>query len=458
MKKRVVITGAGIISSIGTNLEEFWKNCLNAKSIVTKIPDEWLDYSDYNSKIWSPLPYINFPDKSNNRINRIEQKQLDNSSLMAIDASFQALDHAKIQYELIDVKRNTYSIKSMDNSRGGVFIGTGVGGISTLGYCFSNQVLSRQKQNLNNIIQKNKFEASVLNELNSISSKMIFPVRFNPFAVSMIMPNACSANLSIKLNLKGKNNTLCAACASGTVAIGYGYKAINSGELDFAVVGGTEYMYDEYGALFFAFDAIKALAKENGNMEKANRPFDKEHTGFLYSQGGSAILILEELDKALERKANIIAEIIGYNENSDGFNIMMIEESGKNIKEVINRALAEANLKPDNIDYINSHGTGTNLNDEVESRIIDDIFGSKPLINSTKSLIGHALGASGAIEAVVTALSIKNKTTHICKNLENPVRDLNFVRIAGEYPIKTAISQSFGFGGHNAVLVLKEYI
>ena len=167
--------------------------------------------------------------------------------------------------------------------------------------------------------------------------------------------------------------------------------------------------------------------------------------------------MIEELEHAKRRGAEIYAEITGYAESCDGYNIMMMEKSGRQIIRMIKMALSDAGVSEGDVDYINAHGTGTPLNDETETNIIETLFGRKVLINSTKSLIGHTLGASGAIEAVVTALSIKNKTTHICKNLDNPMKDLNFVTEVDTYPIKTAISQSFGFGGHNAVLVMREH-
>jgi 3-oxoacyl-[acyl-carrier-protein] synthase II len=457
LARRVVITGVGVISSISLNTKDFWAGCLAGKTNVSEIPRNWLDYSNYNSGIWSPLPDLSTLDRC---VNRIEQKQLDPATIMAIDACVQALIDAGLEYELIDKKRNTYNIKSLDKSRAGVYLGTGIGGISTVGYCMSNQILSRQHEIFKNALLKLKTDYpdnNAIKDLESFSEKMLYPKRYNPFAVSMIMPNASSANLGIKFELNGPNQTLSLACASGTIALGAGYKAILNDEVDFVLSGGTEYMYDEYGALYYAFDVIKALARSNDDISKANRPFDRDRTGFLYSQGGAAVLVLEELEHAKKRNAPIVAEIVGYAENCDGYNIMMIEENGDNIKKMIKTALDNAGIKKEEIDYINTHGTGTQLNDEIESSIIYELFGEKPLVNSTKSLIGHTLGASGAIEAVVTVLSIKNKTTHICKNLENPIRDLNFVTIAKDYDIKTALSQSFGFGGHNSVLVFKEF-
>jgi len=453
MTKRVVITGLGVISSIGQNPDDFWKSCLEAKTRVERIPDHWFHYGDFHSQIWSPLPAIDY---SSYGIGRIEEKQLDPSTLIAIACSFQALDSAGLEYTKLDRKRNTYSISSVNKDRAGVFMGTGIGGLSTFASCYSYQLLLRQKEMLA------KASAQLADHpageiLKQVQERMLYPRRFNPFAVAMTMPNACSANVGIKFNLCGNNNAYCAACASGTVAIGYGFKAVRSGELDAALVGGVEYLRDDYGGVFAGFDAVRALANNNQDPDKANRPFDKDRTGFLFSEGGGAVLVIENLEHAQERGAKIYAEILGYAETCDGFNIMMMESSGTQITRMLQLAFADAGISEEEIDYINAHGTGTRLNDETETAVIEKVFGKKVLINSTKSLIGHTLGASGAIEALVTALSIHHKTTHICRNLENPMKDLNFVTRVDSYPIRTGLSQSFGFGGHNAVLILREY-
>lgn len=458
MKKRVVITGIGVISSIGLNKREFWKNCLEAKTNIVKIPQHWLKYADFNSKVWAPLPEVDFESYN---INRIEQKKLDKSTMMALSATLEALNDAGLKISKKDDKNNTYYIENIDSKKASVFIGTGIGGVSTLGECFANQMISRQSEKLSKIIDETRKDCSIsediLSEIEVIKNNLIFPKRFNPFAVSMIMPNSSASNIAIKYSLNGVNNTFCSACASGTVAIGNAFKSIQNGESNFVISGGVEYFYDEYGALFYSFDVLKTLVNGEIEIDKINRPFDKERSGFLYSQGGVAILILEELEHATLRGANIYAEISGFSETCDGFNIMVPDGEGEKIDKMFYDLLKFTDSSPSEIDYINAHGTGTIINDEIETKIIEKIFGNKPLINSTKSLIGHTLGASGAIEAAVTALSIKNKTTHVCKNLENPIRDLNFVTKIDTFDIKKAITHSFGFGGHNAAILLKEF-
>lgn len=454
MRRRVVITGLGLISAIGQNPDEFWKNCLEAKTRVERIPEHWLHYGDFHSQIWSPLPPIAY---SAYGIGRIEEKQLDPSSLVGLACSFQALDSAGLEYTLLDQKRNTYSIPLLDKERAGVFMGTGIGGLGTFASCYSYHLLLRQKETLVKAgAQLGDHPVSGI--LKQVQDKMIYPRRFNPFGVAMTMPNACSANIGIKFNLHGSNNAYCAACASGTVAIGHGFKAVRSGELDAALVGGVEHLSDEYGGIFAGFDTVRALANANEDPDKANRPFDRDRTGFLFSEGGGAVFVIESLEHAQKRGAKIYAEIVGYGETCDGFNIMMMESGGGQITRMLRLAFADAGISSEEIDYINAHGTGTRLNDETETAVIEQVFGKRVLINSTKSLIGHTLGASGAIEALVTALSIHHKTTHVCRNLDHPIRDLNFVTKVDSYPIRTGLSQSFGFGGHNAVLIFQEYL
>lgn len=459
MDKRVVITGCGVITPIGTGVNNFWNNCLQGKSNIRKIPEHWYEYSTFTSGIYSDLPEQDF--SKSPLINKIEQKQLDQSSLMTLCATGEALDNASLSYTQTDKKANKYSITNLDTEKTGVLFGTGIGGISTVNKCFSHQILTTQEKKITELIttlhQDDSERRKIIDELVDIKNLMQRPMRFNPFAVSMIMPNSVSANIAIKFNITGSNNTFCSACASGTTAIGNAYEYIKNGRLTTAITGGVEYLDDDYGALFKAFDNIKALVKNNENPEIANRPFDMVRSGFLFSKGGAAVLILEELAHAEKRNAPIIAEITGYAENSDGYNIMLIDRNDRHLTRLIGTVLKKANMKAHDIDYINAHGTGTQLNDDVESALIEKLFGNQVPVNSTKSILGHTLGASGAIEAVVCAYSIKHKTTHISKNITHPVRNLNFVRAVDEYPINTALSQSFGFGAHNAALIFKKY-
>ena len=224
----------------------------------------------------------------------------------------------------------------------------------------------------------------------------------------------------------------------------------------FALAGGSEYLYDQYGGLFRGFDIAKTLISDCSHPDQANRPFDEARSGFLFSQGGSAVLTLEDYESACKRGAPIVAEIIGYGESFDAHNVLALSEEGTEIMRMIEMLLADAGITGSDVQYINTHGTGTSTNDAVEARVIEQMFGRDVSINSSKSLLGHTIGASGAIEAVVAALSIRDQTTHICHNLDNPIEDLNYVMKRESLEINTVLSQSFAFGGHIAGVLLRQ--
>jgi len=334
----------------------------------------------------------------------------------------------------------------VSSDKAGIFIGTGVGGAKTFLDNHSYQML--------------KTTATKLKDENippRLVDRLLFPPKINPFVVSMLIPNAISAAVGIKYSLHGTNRTISQACSSGTTAIGYAYQAIKSGQVDFAICGGSEYLYDEYGGICQGFDIARTLTTPADDIDKSNRPFDKDRNGFLYSQGGSGILILESEERAKKRDANILAQISGFAETFDAYSMMSINPDGKQIKRMVQQVVSDANLQLSDIDYINTHGTGTKVNDEIESKVIEELFGKKPIINSSKSLLGHGIGASGATEAIISTLSLLNQTTHRCNNLENPIRDLNFVMKKEKHNISHVLSESFAFGGHNSALVISNY-
>ncbi|MFQ5546357.1 MAG: beta-ketoacyl-[acyl-carrier-protein] synthase family protein, partial [Acidiferrobacterales bacterium] len=402
---------------------------------------------DYKSSIWAPLPEIDYDARG---VTRVERLQRDPVSLLAICAAQEAISNAGLESSLKDKRANTHSIKGLDPSRTGVFMGTGIGGIHS---CLENhayQVLARRKKDLADISADAKFSDEHASSIDKVLDAWIHPLRFNPFVVSMLIPNAVSAILGIKFSINGPNTTYTQACAAGTASIGHAFRAIRSGQVDVALAGGCEYLEDYYGGIFRAFDV-----QDCQDPMKANRPFDEKRSGFLYSQGGVAVLVLEELQDAANRGAPTIAEITGYAETFDAHSMMSIAADGVQIERMIRLALNDAKIKPANVHYVNAHGTGTETNDAIECEVVERVFGKDVLINSTKSLLGHTFGASGALEAAVTALSLKHRTTHICKNLEEPIADLDFVRSAVSHDIDAAISQSFAFGGHNAALVMR---
>jgi len=434
-RRRVVVTGIGMISPLGTSAGECWSAMLEGRCQVAAIPPAWKRYTETASTIWAPLPAI---DWLANGFSRVEQMQLDTSGMLTIAASAEAIRDAGIEASSVDPKKNTFRLAVPAPDRCGVFMGTGVGGVTSF---FGNAV--------NHVVSPLKTvvaDPSVLPPM---------PSRFNPFGVPAMMPNAVSALLGIRWSLYGPNLTYAQACAAGTVAVGHAFRAIATGDVDFALCGGAEYLGDPYGGIFRGFDIARTLVAAGDDPQQANRPFDRDRSGFLFAEGGAAVLVCEEAEAARRRGARAYAEIVGYAETFDGHSIMSIEPSGTRIVDMIGAAVRDAGCVPGDIDYVNTHGTGTTVNDEIESAVIDQIFGSKPFVNATKSLTGHCIGASGGIEAAVTALSLAHQTVHACHNLEHPIRDLRFVREAGPCRIDTAITQSFAFGGHNAAVVMK---
>jgi len=454
-KRRVVVTGLGVVSSIGSDPIRFWSNCLAGKSSVTLIPEHWWRYADYHSSIWSTLDPI---DRDEMGLTRVEVAQNDPASLFAGHAARQALTGAGLELELINKRSNSYRLAGVDSHRVGVYMGTGIGGANSFLDNYTVQVLGVQKAKLSEILSNLPEDDAARQAIGAVLESLHHGRRFNPFVVSMLMPNAISAHIGLKYSIKGPNLSYCVACASGTVAVGHAFHAVRDGTVDFAISGGSEYLDDYYGGIFHGFDIAKALVMDCDDPGGANRPFDINRSGFLYSEGGAAVLLLEELDTAVERGAPILAEVAGYAETFDAHTVMSIAPDGVQIERMMRAALDDAGMSHSDIQYINAHGTGTQANDAIESDVIGRVFGRDVLINSTKSLIGHTIGASGAIEALVTVMSLKEQRTHTCNNLEEPLTDLNFANGATSTQMDAALTQSFAFGGHNAGLVLKRFV
>lgn len=453
MSRRVVITGAGIICPLGIGVDEFWCQCLLARSVVASIPAKWENYASFRSRHWSPLPEF---DPESFGITRMEQLQLDPVAVLALVAAREALEDAGFTLALANENARTLTLAGTDPARSGVYLGTGIGGAFSFLENHTYHLFQQTRETLKSYASMYT-PAGDREMLDEVLALMTHGRRYHPFVVSMLMPNAASAAVGIKFSLTGPNETHCNACASGTIAVGNAYRAVHNGDVDLAVTGGCEYLYDEHGHIFRGFDVAGTLMHDYTDPETANRPFDQKRSGFLFSQGGAAVLVLEELEHAQRRGAKIIAEVIGFAETFDAHSMMRLLPGGEQIERMIRATLADAGVSADEIDYVNAHGTGTDNNDKTEAEVIERVFGKSALINTTKSLLGHSIGASGAIEALVTALSLRDGTTHVCKNLDTPLCDLNFVQQAGEFDLRLGISQSFAFGGHNAAVVLRRY-
>ena len=412
MKKRVVITGMGTVNAIGNNLEVFWKNAQAGVSGTDRVKS--FDPSNLSSQVAAELK--NFD--ATQYVDKKEARRMDPFVQYAIAAADMAMTDSRID------------LNAVDKTRFGVAIGSGMGGLHTL---------EDQHQTL---MEKGAG-------------------RVSPFFIPMEIINMAAGHVSIRYGLQGANFALATACASGGHAIGESLRWIQRGEMDMMLAGGSEATVTELAMAGFA--NMKALSTLNDDPTRASRPFDKDRNGFVIGEG-SGILILEELEHALARGANIYAEVIGYSTIGDGYHITSPDPEAKGVARCMKNAVADAGLTPDAINYINAHGTSTPFNDKFETLAIKQVFGehaSKLAVSSTKSMIGHCLGAAGAIELIVTALSVKNDIVHPTINYTTPDPDCDLDYVpnqARNLTVNAAMSNSFGFGGTNASIVLKKYV
>lgn len=410
MSRRVVVTGLGAVTPIGNNVEEFW-NAVKREEIgfaeITRF-----DSADYKCHIVAEVK--NFDAKEHMDFKAAKRMEL--FSQLAMVASEEAMKDSELDME----KEDAYRV--------GCSISSGIG---------SMQSLEREYAKL-----RDKG-----------------PSRVNPLFVPMMLSNMAAGNVSIRFGLKGKSLNVVTACASGTNAVGEAYRSIQCGDADIMLTGGTEAGVTELGIA--GFTALTALSTAT-DPRKASLPFDKDRNGFVMGEG-AAILVLEELEHARKRGARIYAELVGYGCSSDAFHITSPAEDGSGAAKAMQNAIEEANIKLTDITYINAHGTGTHHNDLFETRAIKLLFGahaSHLKINSTKSMIGHLLGAAGAIEAVTCVKEIEEGFIHATVGYHTPDEemDLNYCKEASVEDVPYALSNSLGFGGHNASILFKKYI
>lgn len=409
--KRVVITGLGVVTPIGLGREEFWNNLIEGKSGIGYVTR--FDTSNHDTKIaaevkdFDPSLYMN----------KKEAKRMDLFSQYAIAATKMAFEDGNIQLENIDLEQV------------GTIIGSGIGGIQTLE------------------VEKEKMDEKG-------------PGRISPLFIPMMISNMAAGQVSMTYGLKGSSMTITTACASATHAIGEAFRMIKSGYMNMAVTGGTESSITPLSMA--GFISMKALSTNNENPQGASRPFDKNRDGFVMGEG-SGIIILEELEHALNRGAKIYAEIIGYGSTSDAFHITQPDPEAKGASRAMGQAITEGGISKEDVGYINAHGTSTYYNDKLETLAIKNLFGDHAKninISSTKSMTGHLLGAAGGVEAIATALAIYNEIVPPTINYETPDEecDLNYTpNTAVKRSIQCALSNSLGFGGHNASILLKKY-
>ncbi|MBI3398101.1 MAG: beta-ketoacyl-ACP synthase II [Deltaproteobacteria bacterium] len=411
MKRRVVVTGMGIISPMGTGIEKNWKGIVEGKSGIRRITR--FDVSNFPVQIAGEVPDFN-PEEF---IEKKEIKKMDTFIHYAVAASIMAAKDAGLE------------ITSENAERVGVYIGSGIGGLPAI-------------EHWHNVLKEKG------------------PDRITPFFIPMVIINLASGQVSIQLGAKGPNSSAVTACATGNNSIGDAFKIIERGEADVMIAGGTESVITPLCVA--GFSAMKALSTRNAAPEKASRPFDKDRDGFVLGEG-AGILVLEEMETAKKRGARIYAEIIGYGMTADAFHITNPAPEGEGAVRCMNTALQSGGVNFEDVDYINAHGTSTPVGDAAETMAIKRVFkghAKRLAVSSTKSMTGHLLGAAGGIEAVITALSIYHGIMPPTINYEipDPECDLDYVpNKAREKKIKTAISNSFGFGGTNAALVFKKF-
>lgn len=410
-RRRVVVTGIGLVSPLGVGIEENWSNLMSGKSGIGPITR--FDCSAYTTKIAGEVK--NF--QAEDYIPKKELRKMDPFLQFALGAAHLAMEDAGLK------------IAPEMSPRAGVVMGCGLGGLLTI----------------------EESHKTVLDQ---------GPKKVSPFFIPMIISNMAPGLISIYHNAKGPNLSLQTACAAGTHAVGQAYHIIREGVAEIMITGGVESTVTRLAVA--GFNAMRALSTRNDEPERASRPFDKERDGFILSEG-SGILILEELNYALRRGAHIYAEVIGFGASGDAFHMVAPAPEGEGAARCMQMALDDAGIQPDRVQYINAHGTSTDLNDKYETIAIKKIFGGhayKMGVSSTKSMTGHLLGAAGGLEAAYTCLSLHHQIMPPTINYENPDPDcdLDYVpNAARNAAIDIAMSNSFGFGGTNGTLLFKKW-
>lgn len=410
MKRRVVVTGIGVISPIGTGLDKFWDSLKNGVNGVG--PITYFDASDLDAQIaaqvddFDPLQYLS----------KKEIRRMDKFTHFAVGSAMMALEDSGIDREKVNMDRF------------GVILGSGVGGIETF------------EEETKKMIEKG-------------------PSRISPFFIPMMIGNMGAGQISIATGAKGPNTTVVTACASSTHAIGDAFKVIQRGDAELMFAGGTEAAITKLSMAGFC--SMKALSTRNGDPKTASRPFDKDRDGFVMGEG-SGMLILEEYDHAVARGAKIYAEIVGYGYTADAYHITSPSPDGEGAARSMKMAIDDAGITPDMVDHINAHGTSTPLNDRFETMAIKRVFGDHAgdiAINSTKSMTGHLLGAAGSIEAIAAIMALREGFIPPTINYTTPDAELDLdytPNIGKERDITYALSNSLGFGGHNGTILFKK--
>ena len=410
--RRVVITGVGLVSPLGSDKVEFWNNLVDGKSGISAV--ESFDVSQYPCRIAGEIKDFD----PSRYMEKKEAKRVDRFTQLGIAAALQAWRDAGLD-----------NIE-LDKDEIGVLVGSGIGGIQTV------------EQQLKVLAEKG-------------------PRRVSPFLVPALIANMASGYISILLGLRGPNSTVVTACATSTHAVGDAWHIIGRGDAEIMLAGGAEAAISHLA--FSGFSSARALSTRNDEPERASRPFDLKRDGFVMGEG-AGVVILETLEHALSRGAAIYGEIVGYGMSGDAYHMTAPDPEGRGAFLSMHRALKSASIAPEEVDYINAHGTSTEFNDKIETMAVKKLFGEhayKLAVSSTKSMTGHLLGAAGAVELIATLLTMQHQVIHPTVNYEypDPDCDLDYVpNHAREAAVNVAISNSFGFGGTNATLAVKRYL
>lgn len=408
-KRRVVVTGLGVVSPVGSDIDTMWNNIVSGQSGVGELTK--LDADLFPTKIAAEVRDFD----ATKYMEKREARKMDLFTQYAVAAAKMAVEDANL------------TITEENANRIGVWIGSGIGGMTTY------------EEHFKKFLEKGG--------------------RVSPFFVPMIIPDMASGQVSIILGAKGINSCSVTACASGTNSIGDAFKVIERGDADIMITGGTEAPINHMS--FAGFSSMGALSK-NEDAAKASRPFDKDRDGFIMGEG-AGIVVLESLESAQKRGAKIYAEIIGYGATGDAYHITAPAPDGEGAARAMKQALDDAGINPTDMDYINAHGTSTELNDKYETQAVKTVFGEHAYqlaMSSTKSMTGHLLGAAGGVEAIITVLSINNDILPPTINYETPDEDCDLDYVPNEArkkEVNYAMSNSLGFGGHNASLVFKKF-
>ncbi len=422
--RRVAVTGIGLVTSLGSNVEKSWKNIINGKSGIKRIPESLFNADDLTAKIAGYIPTTEEDQECGLNVS-------DHIPARSVSTMDRFIQLAMIAADEAIVDSGNHEISDEDKLRTGVLVGSGIGGLTTI-----------------------EANAKILNESG--------PRRISPFFIPATLINLASGQISIKYGFKGANFGVVSACATGAHSIGEAARMIATGESDIMVCGGAEAAICRLGIAGFA--AARALStKYNDSPESASRPWDKNRDGFVMGEG-AGVLVLEDLERAKKRGAKIYGEVIGYGSTSDAHHITAPESTGDGAYRAMQAAIKQAGIKPSDIDYINAHGTSTPLGDMIEYGAVTRIFEGYDIKNlamsSTKSAIGHLLGAAGSVEAIFCLLAMRDNIIPPTLNLDDPEEQckINLVpHKAQGKKITTAMSNSFGFGGTNVSLILKSW-